>query len=141
MYADVVTRRAWAELEPLFVPDAAIVVDPVTRPAIDLMGAGALAEFVAEALQRFTFFELVPLNSVAESTGPDSATGRLWMVELRQERDSGSWSEAYGRYDDHYARVDGTWCYAERRYRSLARRNGLTAAEVFPAQSMSSDSE
>ena len=33
-YADVVTRRAWAELEPLFVPDAPIRIDTVTRPVM-----------------------------------------------------------------------------------------------------------
>jgi hypothetical protein len=43
-YADIVTRRAWAELEPLFVPDAPIHVDTVSAPVIELVGATALAE-------------------------------------------------------------------------------------------------
>lgn len=131
-YADVVTRRAWDELTELFVADAGIHVDPVTRPAVDLVGSAGLAAFVAPALERFTFFELVPLNSVAQLDDDGTATGRLWMVELRQERDSDTWSEAYGRYDDRYALVDGRWRYAQRRYRSLARRAGLPPAEVFP---------
>lgn len=54
------------------------------------------------------------------------------MVELRQDSDGEhAWSEAYGRYDDRYALVDGQWRYAERRYRSLTRRTGLGTAEVF----------
>jgi hypothetical protein len=132
-YADVVTRRSWTELGPLFTADATIDVDTVTRPAVHLEGSAALADFIAGALERFAFFELVPLNSVVTSASPDAATGRLWMVELRQERESGHWSEAYGRYDDDYAIVDGHWRYRRRSYRSLARRSGLTAAEVFPA--------
>lgn len=131
-YADVVTRRAWAELDVLFVPGAPIRVDPVTRPAVDVAGAAELAAFVSSALERFAFFELAPLNSVARLEGEGTAAGRLWMVELRQDRDGGAWSEAYGRYDDHYALVDGQWRYAERSYRSLARRADLPPADVFP---------
>ena len=34
-YADIVTRRAWPELEVLFAPDATITVDTVTNAPID----------------------------------------------------------------------------------------------------------
>ena len=131
-YADVVTRREWGELDELFAPGATVHVDTVTRPTVDLDGAAGLAEFVSSALERFSFFALVPLNSVAQPAGTEAATGRLWMVELRQDAATGEWSEAYGRYDDRYAFVDGQWRYAARRYRSLARRQGLSPADVFP---------
>src|SRR4051812_12028237 len=116
-YADVVTRRAWAELDPLFLPDSPITVDPVSRSPVQLDGAAGLAAFVANALERFTFFELVPLNHVVTEMSAGAARGRLWMVELRQERETESWSEAYGRYDDEYALVDGRWRYRRRSYR------------------------
>lgn len=131
-YADVVTRRAWAELEPLFLPDAPIHVDTVSRPVIELAGATALGEFVAGAIERFEFFEFVPLSTVVHVDLDETARGRLYMVELRQDRDSGEWSNAFGVYQDDYALVDGQWCFAERRYQSLARREGVERAEVFP---------
>lgn len=130
-YADVVSRRAWAELEPLFLPDAPIHVDTLSRPVIELTGATALGEFVADAIERFEFFEFVPLNTVVHVELDETARGRLYMVELRQDRDSGEWSNAFGVYHDDYALVDSRWCFAERSYQSLARKVGADRAEVF----------
>lgn len=131
-YADVVTRRAWDELEPLFAADATIELDTVTRPLITLTGAGELGQFIATSIERFEFFEFVVLNTVLDIDTDGSARGRLWMVELRQERGSGAWSNAYGLYRDDYVRLDGRWRFAGRRYRSLARKVGTDPAAVFP---------
>ena len=130
-YADVVTRRAWTELEPLFVSAAPIRLDTVTRPVIELTGASGLAGFLVTAMDRFAFFQFVILNAVVDVDG-DSARGRMHIAELRQDHEGG-WSTAFGRYDDDYRRDDGRWRFASRRYRSLARRAGTAAAEVFPA--------
>jgi len=129
-YADVVTRRAWPELEPLFVPDAPIHLDTVTRPVIELTGAGRLAAFLVSALERFTFFQFVILNAVIDIDG-DMAHGRMNIAELRQDH-GGEWSTAFGRYDDSYRRLDGGWRFATRHYRSIARRVGAGPADVFP---------
>jgi hypothetical protein len=131
-YADVVTRRAWPELEPLFLPDAPIHVDTVSRPVIELVGATALGEFVGDAIAHFEFFEFVILNTVVHVDLDETARGRLYMVELRQDAATGEWSNAFGVYHDDYAIVDGQWCFAERSYQSLARKVGLDRAEVFP---------
>jgi len=127
-YADVVNRRAWPELDELFRPDAPIHLDTVTRPVIELQGPRALGSFVGDAIARFEFFEFVILNAVVDLAG-DSATGRIFMCELRQDRESGHFSRAFGRYDDTYARVDDRWWFAARSYRSLARTG---RDEVFP---------
>jgi hypothetical protein len=131
-YADVVTRRAWPELEPLFLPDAPIRIDTVSRPVVEMTGAEALAEFVGAAVARFEFFEFVILNTVVHVSPDGSARGRLYMVEVRQERASGDWSNAFGLYDDTYALHDDRWVFAQRNYQSLARRVGSNRAEVFP---------
>jgi hypothetical protein len=131
-YADVVTRRAWPELEPLFVPDAPIHVDTVSAPVIELVGAKGLGEFVAGAIERFEFFEFVILNTVLDIRDDTNATGRMYMVELRQEHTTGEWSNAFGLYRDLYTFVDGRWRFAERHYQSLARKIGLDPAVVFP---------
>jgi hypothetical protein len=130
-YADVVTRRAWTELDPLFTPDAALCIDPVTKPAVDVVGAHGFAEFVAPAVDRFEFFEFVILNTVIDVHDHERATGRLYMVEVRQERDSREWSNAFGLYQDDYVVYDGRWRFAARRYRSMARRIGTDPASVF----------
>jgi hypothetical protein len=130
-YADVVTRRAWAELDSLFTPDAAISIDTVTRPVVDVTGPRAFAEFVAPAVSRFEFFEFVILNAVVDVHDDESASGRLYMVEIRQDRETKQWSNAFGRYEDDYVATDGRWRFARRRYRSLARRVGIDPASVF----------
>ena len=131
-YADVVSRRAWAELEPLFLPDAPVHVDTVTNPVIELVGAQALGEFIDGAVERFDVFQFVPLNTVVHVAPDDTAKGRLYMVELRQDAESGEWSNAFGVYHDDYVAVDGRWCFAERSYQSLVRRFGTDRATVFP---------
>lgn len=130
-YADVVTRRAWPELEPLFVEGAPVHVDTVTNPVRTFHGAAEIGAFIDGAIAGFELFEFVILNTVVD-VAPDcrTATGRLYMVELRQDRASGRWTNAFGLYRDDYVRGDdGRWRFAERRYQSLARTG---RAEVFP---------
>lgn len=130
-YADVINRRAWDELEPLFEPDAPIRIDPVTRDAIELEGAAALGEFVGGAVERFAFFEFVILNSHVElptAAAPDEAAARIFMCEIRRDVGTLEWSVAYGVYHDRYRRSSGSWRFARRDYQSLTRTGG----EVFP---------
>lgn len=135
-YADVVTRRAWPELVPLFAPDASIRVDTMTRPVVELVGAMALGEFISGAIAKFELFEFVVLNTVVDIAGDGTATGRVYMVEIRQEREGGDWSNAFGLYQDRYVNDGGRWLFRERRYQSLARRVGSDPAAVFPMPSL-----
>ena len=134
-YADVVTRRAWAELRGLFRPDAPVEVDTVTSAPIRLTGPDEIGAFIAGAIERFEFFEFVILNShVITRVGGDvdAARARLYMCELRQEASTGQWSNAFGIYHDDYVRLDGRWWLARRRYQSLARIDLAGRADVFP---------
>ena len=131
-YADTVTRRAWPELVPLFAPDAAVHVDTVTSPVRSFVGPVAFGEFVAGAIEGFDFFEFVILSSVIHVATPDTARGRLYMVEIRHHRDDPHWSNAFGVYHDLYAHVDDRWQFAERHYRSLARTSPFEQLP-FPA--------
>jgi hypothetical protein len=131
-YADVVTRRTWPELESLFLPRAPIHIDTVTRPVIELAGPAALGDFVRRSIEQFDFFEFVILNTVIRVGHDQTARGRLYIVELRQHRDTGEWSNAFGVYHDRYASVEGEWRFAERYYQSLARKFGSDRAATFP---------
>src|SRR5688572_18697339 len=110
-YADVVTRRAWPELEPLFLPGAPVHVDTVTNPVRTFAGARELGDFIGAAIEGFEFFEFVVLNTVVDvAQGGAAASARLYMVEIRQDRATGARSDVFGLYRDEYARGDdGRW--------------------------------
>lgn len=120
-YGDAVTRRAWGELVPMFLPDCAIHLDLRDGTERTFAGGAAIGEFIAGSIERFEFFEFALLNAVVDVADGSSATGRLYMWELRQDAAAHRWSNAYGLYRDRYARHEGRWVFAERRYSSLAR--------------------
>lgn len=122
-YADVVTRRAWGELDELFRPDCEVVIDTRRGDPIKVTGGAGVGGFVGPAIAVFDFFEFVPLNHRVwlDPDDPDTATGRLYLCELRQHAEEGRRSEAYGVYHDRYRRIDDRWWFADRRYHSLAR--------------------
>lgn len=118
-YGDAVTRRAWDEVRAVFEPDATVEIDTRTRPVFTLVGPEAIADFIETSLEGFAFFEFAILNAVADVDG-DAGSGRVYICELRCDRD-GVWTQAYGLYQDRYARRDGEWRIAGRHYHSLAR--------------------
>ena len=138
-YGDAVTRRSWVEVISLFEPDAVVHIDTHRREPFRLEGAGAVAGFVEHSLEQFTFFEFTILNAVVEldsgDTG-DEATGRVHLCEVRRHLD-GTWTQAYGLYQDRYRRRDGAWRFEARSYSSLARFTlaGIEDAESFPLPS------
>ena len=123
-YADTVTRRDWPHLATLFLPDATLHLDTVTRAPMEVGGPEAIGAFIEGAVERFDFFEFVALNTLvtlAVDGDRDAASGRTFMCELRRGAVDERWTTAYGLYRDRYRRVDGRWWFAGRRYRSLAR--------------------
>jgi hypothetical protein len=128
-YADVVTRRAWPEFRQLFRPDAVVHINMVNRASFQLVGPDAIGRFIAEAMEEYEFFEFVILNTVIRIVSPDSAIGRLYFAELRQEAKNGRWSQALALYQDHYSRVEDRWQFGERHHQTLARTG---RDEVFP---------
>jgi len=127
-YADIITRRAWPELHEVFRPDASVHLDTVTAPPRTVVGPDAFTDFVATAMARFDHFTFVILNTVIDLDPPGGpgrpvtgAGGRIFMCEVRHDRESDTWQNAHGVYQDRYVRVDGRWWIAGRRYRSMAR--------------------
>jgi SnoaL-like domain len=123
-YADVVNRRAWAEFDDLFRPDATVVLDLGSRDPFELAGPAAVGEFIGGAISRFDFFEFVILTTrvfLAHEGDPDQASARVYMQEIRHDAASGQYTTAYGLYRDLYRRIDQRWWIASRRYASLAR--------------------
>jgi hypothetical protein len=134
-YADAVTRRAWSEFHEMFLAGAPVRVDTVTNAVIALDGPQELGDFIGTAVERFEFFEFVPLSTRVELRAGgdiDRATGRLYICELRQDAASGHSTQAFGVYQDEYRRVDQRWWFARRDYQSLAR-SGRGEVFAFPA--------
>ncbi len=137
-YADIVTRRAWAELHDIFRPDIVIEVDRRVGDPLRIVGPDELGRFVGTSLEDFSFFEFVILNSVIDvGTGgdPNVATSRFYMNELRLERADGRFTKVYGLYQDRYRRVDGRWWFDRRWYGTLARTSApgsAAALDTFP---------
>ncbi|MGH9097330.1 MAG: nuclear transport factor 2 family protein [Acidimicrobiales bacterium] len=133
-YADVVNRRAWPELEDLFLPDTAITIDTRKGEPLQLVGGRALGEFIGASVGRFSFFEFEILNAhivFPHGAAAESAIGRLYMCEHRLDESSGRWTNAFGLYHDRYTFDGARWWFAERNYHSLARHS--PDLEVFPS--------
>ncbi|MEY2447614.1 MAG: hypothetical protein QOH79_1090 [Acidimicrobiaceae bacterium] len=126
-YADIVTRRAWPELREVFLPDTRVEVDTVTNPLRTFIGPDAFGDFVGAAIERFDHFAFVILNTVVDITSDTQASGRIFMCEIRHDRELDTWPIAHGCYEDSYSRVDGRWWFAQRNYRSMARMGPQTA--------------
>jgi SnoaL-like domain len=135
-YADVVTRRAWPELAELFLPEAVVEVDTRTNEPLRFEGPKALGDFIGGAIERFAFFEFVILNSIVHlNVGDDfdRAAARMYMCELRTDRETGEWINAFGVYHDRYRRRDDRWWFEHRQYSSLGRdaEDGTHRMEAF----------
>lgn len=128
-YADVVTRRAWRELDGLFRPDAEVVIDRMDGAPLVLRGPSAVAGFISKAIDHFDLFEFVVLNTVID-IADERASSRLYMWEARHDPVAGR-SDAFGLYRDEHVRIDGRWWFAGRRYQTLGRSLGPQLA-VFP---------
>jgi hypothetical protein len=132
-YGDAVTRQAWDELTPMFLPDCPVRLDLHTGAVIEKIGPQEIGTLIADSIERFEFFAFTLQNTVVDvgETGT-TATGRLYIQELRQERDGHRWTTAFGLYRDSYRKDDGVWRFASRDYTSLARHAAAGAGmDVF----------
>ncbi len=135
-YADIVTRRAWAELSEIFRPDCPLELELGDRSEVQV-GPDAVGAFIGSSIEKFSFFQFVILNTVIEvDDAAGRAAARMYIHELRQQKDTGRRSDAYGVYHDRFERdASGRWWFALRRYGSFSRTAPQEAPEdqvVFP---------
>lgn len=132
-YADVINRRAFAELDELFLADCEVVIDTRRGEPQRFVGGAAIGAFVDAAIERFDFFQFVILSARVWVDGSDDARGRLYMCEIRHDRATRQRSQAFGVYHDRFRRIEGRWRFAARQYHSLARTpaDGGAGLDVF----------
>jgi len=129
-YADIVTRRAWAELAEVFRDDTVLDLD-LREQSIQVVGTQAIGEFIARNVNQFEFFQFGILGTRVQlrvAGDIDRAGARMYMTEMRRTA-GGHWSQIYGVYHDRLERIDDRWWFVHRTYHSLARNN--LPAEVF----------
>jgi hypothetical protein len=118
----------------MFLPECPVRIDLGDGSIIEKIGPEAIGSFIADSIERFEFFEFTIVNAVVDvQRDCVEATARLYICELRQEREGHRWTTAYGLYRDSYRKVDEWWRFARRDYSSLAR--GALAdgvLDVFP---------
>ncbi|MEE9414805.1 MAG: nuclear transport factor 2 family protein [Acidimicrobiales bacterium] len=120
-YADLVTRRAWSELDDVMAPSCTVDLELHDRQ-FQFAGPVDFATFVAKSLEQFSFFEFVVLNTIIDvDHDAGIARARMWMVELRQNVADGRRSNTFGVYHDRMELVDDKWLFTSRRYSSLSR--------------------
>ena len=72
-YADVVNRRAWPELDQLFVPDAPVVVDRRAGEPLRLTGGPEVGEFIgtpSSSSSSSNSSSSTPTSSFPDGAGP-----------------------------------------------------------------------
>jgi hypothetical protein len=134
-YADIVTRRAWGELDEVFLPATRVTLHRGSSDPLLLEGPRAIGDFIGNAIAGLDFFEFVILNTrvvLRHGNDDDAAVARVYMNELRHDGATGQWTTVYGVYHDAHRRVDGRWWFAERRYHTLARTGRAVDAFAFP---------
>ncbi|MGI9602011.1 MAG: nuclear transport factor 2 family protein [Acidimicrobiales bacterium] len=125
-YADVVTRRAWPELEAIFEPDCPVVLDLRNRGTMTFTGPTEIGAFIAKSIEVFDFFRFEIVNTTVEigvDGDPDLAGARMYMCELRHGADDGEWSQMHGLYVDQMRRSPDGWRFSSRRYHSVGRQS------------------
>jgi hypothetical protein len=123
-YSNAVTRRAWDEVEALFVPDAVW-----ESPEFGLRFERA-HDFVASLAEASTEVLIqTPHGPVVELVDGDHATATTTILELVRMGAALTSSPGvsgdpvnithYGLYLDEVARVDGAWRFTHRQFRPI----------------------
>ena len=133
-YVDAVNRSAWSEFADLFIPSAELTVSRGEAQPDRVVGPAAMGELIAGYIAKYDFLVQVVLNARIElrlQGDVDAAGARLFIAEFRQWTNNGRRMESAGVYHDRYARVDGEWRFAKRRYDRLYA-TGHRDLEVYP---------
>jgi hypothetical protein len=130
-YADLMSRRAYAELAEIFLPDTAVVVELPSHTR-EIRGPEAFGEFVAQRIAHLAFFQFVNLNVLVDLAGDephDRASARLHFCELHHDAADGGMRVLHGLYQDGFAKRDDRWWFVRRRFTPLAVVEG--GVDVF----------
>jgi hypothetical protein len=107
-YALAVDSRDLDALVSLFVPDV--------RVGKDRRGRGALKAWFDEILRGMRVTVHFVGNHVVDFDDADRARGVVYCHDELERPSTGEWQRGKLQYWDDYARVEGEWCFARRRF-------------------------
>ena len=111
-YCDAITRRDWAALEALFLPDAQWQV--IGGPAFHFTGA-ALVPGIRGVVETTSSLTQINGPALIEIDG-DRANARSTIYEFGETLDKSGRFEEPGTYDDVLKKSDGVWRFSSRRF-------------------------
>ena len=130
-FADVVNRKATAEMDQLLTPDAELVITNFQT----VVGAPAIITFLHDLLALWGgIVQAVHSGRVTVEGGthPVQASGRWYLSEFGVKE--GVDTYAGGVYSDDYVRTSSGFRFSRRRFDLLYLRSGASvAAYPFPA--------
>jgi len=129
-YADATTRRDARGVAETFTTDGEWSYAEIGHPR----GHDEMIPLFAELLAGWVGFFHAPLSGRIhlDSTDPDRASGRWYMMEMGKRTDGTDFS-VWGVYHDSYVRDAGAWRISRRRFdRLFMRTDGPLTASPFP---------
>jgi hypothetical protein len=122
-YADIMSRRAYSELESIFLPDTLLVTAQLGQADAvrEIRGPASIGEFIDEHVGHLEFFQFVVLNAVVDVAvggDPCRATGRVHICELWKDPHGRS-SAFFGLYLDDYTKIGDSWWFGRRKFKAL----------------------
>jgi len=117
-YALALDSRDMDALVSLFVPDV--------RVGPDERGRDALKVWFTEAMKRPHVSVHFVGNHIVDFDDADHAHGIVYCHDELERPESGAWELGKLQYWDDYARVDGEWCFARRRFHRWYLVDALT---------------
>ena len=122
-YGDVVTRQAWDELEALFAPGAPVTIDTRDRSGdrAGRRGRGRRVHREGDRAVRALRVRHAQRRGRPRRGRRHRDRSRRTSGRFRADRGTGRWTNAFGLYEDRYAKLGERWVIAQRSYSSLAR--------------------
>jgi hypothetical protein len=107
-YGQAVDARDLDALVELFAPDV--------RVGRERSGRAALREWYAIGLRKPRTSIHFVINHIVDFDDADHAHGVVYCRDELEYPDRGEWQVGTIQYWDRYARIDGEWCFVERKF-------------------------
>jgi ketosteroid isomerase-like protein len=94
-------------------------------------GRAAIVELWKQIIVRYESRIIQLMVDAQVQATPGGATGRFTFLEIARKAGESKDHVEVGRYADTFAREDGQWLFAQRRF-ALIYRGSIAAGEFFP---------
>jgi ketosteroid isomerase-like protein len=125
-YLEAVSRFDATTLATTWATDGQWHLGPRT-----VVGRAAIVELWKQIIARYESRLIQLMVDAQVQAAPGGATGRFTFLEIARKAGEGKDHVEVGRYSDAFARENGQWVFAERRF-TLLYRGWIAAGEFFP---------